>query len=130
MNLGFTIGGYALAAIFFGLWLHTRDKVVEERESCNTEKVMAIAEAEKVARITTTNAFQRQLDQLDNLAKTAERARQIAEKARIEAESRPERVRTVIRNAANEDQCLDIPVHPNVLQCLRNDKDCGEASTG
>jgi len=111
------------------LYMGKRDELATEIEACNTRAMEGIAEAERITREATTSALEARLAQLEQISLDARKARDIAVQARIEAESRPEKVRTIVRRVADEDACIDSPVHPDLLGCLRNDQDCGEART-
>jgi hypothetical protein len=122
--------GWPLAALIFYFYLGARDQIVEERESCNADKLTSALESSELARTALQEAAERRFAELEALALSADRARRIAESARLEAESRPERVRTVVREVSREDQCIDAVVHPRLLSCLRNPESCGEAGAG
>lgn len=123
MNLGIIVGGYVAAAVFFGLWLSARDAVIEEREGCNADKLSAALAAERAVADRQRKALESRIEQLASEAERSREAARIAEARRQEAEARPERVRTVVREVPREElegKCLDIPVPAGVLDSLRD----------
>lgn len=106
--------------VMTGLYLDKRDDYAAQVETCNASKLAAVAEAEKITRESLEAATARRLSDMARQADAAERARQIAENARIEAESRPERVRTIIREVASANACLDTAMPVELLNSLRN----------
>lgn len=118
--------GWPLAAILGWMWLEAREDLAAEKERCNADKLSAIVEAEKITREAQERAFGQRIAQLERIADQREVARRIAEEARIEAENRPEKVRTVIERVRLQDACIDTSVHPDLLGCLRDSQNCGE----
>lgn len=116
-------GPYAAIAVLFWLWIDTEKELAAEIERCNTDKLQSALEQERIARNALVNANAERVRQLEEQASRAIQARNIAEAARIEAEARPERVRTVIREVASEDGCVDSRVPERLAQCLR-DENC------
>jgi len=127
---GIAIAGFVLSGVMFWLWQGAKEDLTQQIERCNTEKALSVAEAEKVAREALQSSLDGRIRQLEKEADNAERARQIAEEARLEAESRPVQVREVIKRVREQDACLDTELHPSLLSCLRADQNCGEASPG
>lgn len=108
-------------ALMTGLYLDKRDDYASAVESCNADKLAAVAEAERITRETVESAAARKLADLLLQAEAANRARDIAEEAQRKAEARPERVRTVIKEVASENNCLDTVIPAVVVDSLRND---------
>jgi len=106
--------------IVTGLYLDKRDDYASAVESCNASKLLAIAEAERLARETVASAAARKAIQLERQVEAANRAREIAEEAQREAESRPERVRTIIRRVADADACIDTAIPAELADSLRD----------
>lgn len=122
------------AALIVMTWLYMgkRDELAAEIERCNTDKMASIAEAQRITREATTGALESRIAQLEGTALSAQKARDIAVQARIEAENKPERVRTVYQRIIDEDACAVVAYNPDLLRCVRNGTDCGEtrANTG
>jgi hypothetical protein len=116
----FGIGGYFLAAFFVFLWLNGRDNLASQREACNTAVQASAAQAQKVAREVSKAAFEARLAQKEAQITSERNAREIADRARLAAESRPERVKTVIREVASENSCMDMPIPEPVVERLRS----------
>jgi len=114
-----TIGGYAAAAVLLWLWLETRDDLAAEVERCNVDKIQSILDAEILLREADREAAEATAAELARQLTLEQKARQIADTAAREAESRPVRVRTVIREVASENLCLDTAVPAAVLNELR-----------
>jgi len=114
-----TIGGWAGTALFFFMYLGLRDDLASEVEQCNTDKITAVAEAERITRETLEQAHSDALAELARQADRAERARQIAEEAARLAEARPPRVVEVIRES--NDACLDTVIPADITDSLRHD---------
>lgn len=113
-------GGYVLAAMMFWLLIDAKQDLAAEIESCNTRAETAAREATEAATEARIAAYERQLDEAEELRQHEVRARQIAVKAATEAQNRPERVRTVIREVASENACIDTAVPAAVLDSLRD----------
>jgi hypothetical protein len=107
--------------VMTNLYLGARDDLARQTEECNTDKITAIAEAEKVTREALAAAHRDALAQLARQAEAADRAREIAEEVAREAAARPVEVREVIREVYDEDQCLGAPVPGAILDSLRGD---------
>jgi hypothetical protein len=121
-----------VAALILMTWLYMgkRDELAAAIEACNTDKMASIAEAEKITRKATTSALESRIQQLESTALSAQKARDIAVEARIDAENKPERVRTVYQRIIDEDACAAVAFNPDLLRCLRAGTDCGEARAG
>jgi hypothetical protein len=115
-----TIGGYILAAFLLYGYLGIRDDLAAQREACNTAVEASAREAEKVTREAAKAAFEARLAQKDAQVVSERKAREIADMARQAAESRPERVKTVIRELRGDaNACLDIIVPAELVGGLR-----------
>ena len=112
------IAGYVAAGIFCALWLGARDNLAAEVEACNTRAEKAAREAIEATKEAQISAYERQIRQIELLAQNEREARILAEKAAQEAQSRPERVRTVVREVASENVCIDTVVPDAVLDSL------------
>lgn len=112
--------GYVAAVVLGWLWLEARDDLAAEIADCNASKLTAIAEAETIAREAERRAFSERIAQLERNAIAAENARQIAEDAAREAESRPPVVREVIQRFIDTDACIDTPIPDDIVRSLRN----------
>lgn len=110
----------ASLAIMTGLYLDKRDDYAAAVDSCNASKLAAIAEAEQITRKTVEAATARRLADLERQKDSADRAREIAEQAQKEAESRPERVRTVIKEVSNANACLSTDLPVELVRSLRD----------
>lgn len=115
-----TIAGWLAAALTGWLWLQARDDVAQQQEQCNREKVEAIAEAERVAREASEKAAAEAVAVLAQRLETETKARYVAAEAARIANSRPERVREVIRRVADADSCVDMPVPADIVGSLRD----------
>ena len=122
------VGGYALAAVFFFLWIGVKEDLAAEIERANTDKLSAALEAEKITREALSAAEARRVRELAAFAEETAGAIAAAKDALVEAQNRPVQVRTVIERVRDQDACIDTDVHPELLSCLRSDADCGEAS--
>jgi len=130
LNIGLKVGPWVALGLMVLLYLGKRDDLAKAIEQCNTDKMESIAAAGVIVQEATVKGYEARIRQMEETALSAVRARDIAIQARLEAESRPERVRTVIQRVANEDACITTPVHPDLLGCLRDNTNCGEARTG
>lgn len=111
------------------LYLGKRDDLAAQVEACNASKLASVAEARRITQEAQERAFGERIAQLERIADQREVARRIAEEARIEAENRPEKVRTVIERVRLQDACIDTSVHPDLLGCLRDSQNCGETGS-
>jgi hypothetical protein len=114
------IGGYLLAAFFVWLWLNGRDDLASQREACNTAVQASAAQAQKVAREVSQAAFEARLAQKEAQITSERNAREIADRARLAAESRPARVETVIRRIRDANSCLDTIVPAELIDGLQS----------
>ena len=125
MFVKIAMGYAALATVFCGvlIWLYLgkRDQVIEERERCNATIAASAAQASELARKAQKDADFAAINELRHQATQAEKARQIAENAAKQAQNRPAKVRTVIKEVSGENSCLDTPVPAAVLDSLRAD---------
>ena len=119
MNMFLKIG--PVIALIFMTWyaLHERDLKVQAIEQCNTEKMAAIAESERITRDAVTSSLEDRIRQLESTALDAARARDIAIQARIEAEARPVKTVEVIRRIESENSCLSEPIPDELIDTLR-----------
>ncbi|MCP5010653.1 MAG: hypothetical protein GY942_11780, partial [Aestuariibacter sp.] len=79
MNIGITAVGYVLAGFLFFMGMGLREDLGRLEEQCNTEKIEAIAEAERLARQAAYAAYKRQLDNEAIMRRQANKARDLAE---------------------------------------------------
>ncbi len=115
----FAVGGYVAAAIFFGLYVGAKTDIKAEIERCNTEKMAAVADAQRIVRYAEIEALNKRIAELEAISLRESNARRIAEEAAREALGRPEKVRTVIKEVSGENSCLDTAVPGPVLDQLR-----------
>ena len=116
-----TVSGYLAAAVLFWLWTEAREDLAAQIESCNGDKLRAVAEAEQVARQAEREAAAQTVAELVRMNEQTERARHVALQAALAAESRPAEVREVIRHVTDSSGCLRSPVPAAVLERLRSD---------
>ena len=114
-----TIGGYALAALLLWAYIDAKSDIKAEQERCNSEKLEAVAEARRVVRDAEIAAMERHIDDLTKLVHDADQARLIAEEAAELARNKPAKVRTVIREVASANACIDTAVPAAVINSLR-----------
>ncbi len=107
-----------------GLWLNARDAIIEEREGCNTSKVEEALEASHVVADAQKAAHEREIQDMLAIVERGRRAEAIALEAAELAESRPEKVRTIIKRVADEDACISAVVHDSVLDCVFDGTGC------
>lgn len=105
-----TIGGYLLALFFVWAYLGVRDDLAAQRETCNTAVQASAREAEKVTREAERRGYEARLAQKDAQVASERKAREIADLARQEAESRPPVTRETIRREVDLNACLAAPV--------------------
>ena len=120
--------GYPIAALLFWFWLGERDSVIEERESCNTDKITAVAEAEAAARRALQASFELRVRELELLAQGEREAREMAELAASEARTGAETAQATIRRLMNETEndetvtiervCLNTAIPADILRVL------------
>ena len=113
--------GWPLAALLFFMWLNEREAVIEEREGCNVEHLQAALESEQAARAELVNVHNQEIQGLVEMLERERKATEIAEDAAEIAETRSERVRTVIKRVADEDACINTPVPDAITDSLRRD---------
>ena len=106
--------------VMTGLYLDKRDDYASQVEACNAEKLLAVAEAERVTRQEADAAAAQRIADLKKQAESADRAREIAEEATRQAEARTPRVREVIREVAANDSCIDTRVPVELVDSLRD----------
>jgi hypothetical protein len=112
------IGGYLLAAFLFWAWINGKEDLAAQREACNTAVQASAKEAERITRETAEAAFQARLAQKDAQLTSERNAREIADRRRQAAESRPAEVREVIRRIIDVEACLSTPVPVDILNSL------------
>jgi hypothetical protein len=123
------IAGWPLAALFFWLLLEARQDVGEATEVCNTEKMAAVAEAERVTKETTEAAYERRLAEMEARAEDEREATALANMAREDAvrnaEAAQARIRQLIIEAQNDETatisqvCLSTTVDTAAIDGLR-----------
>lgn len=120
MSIGLSLGGYVGLVIMAGLYVGAREDLASERERCNTDKVTAVSEAERVTRKAVEAAF------ADRLAKEAARAnreavaRAAAEESAQAADARPPKIRTVIKEVASANACINVDLPAALVNSLRD----------
>ena len=121
MTNGLLIGGagYALALVAGALFLDAREDLAAERERCNSDKLAAIAEAERVTRETVEVWARQREAQLAHRLEVESEARRIAEAATSAALARADRVAAAIGEASNDEPCMDRAIPSTVLDELR-----------
>lgn len=119
-RLALSVGGWAAAALLMALYLSARDNLATEIEVCNTRVSAAAQAASEAARAAQASAHAESIAQLEKIVQAERQAREIAEQARDMAESRPDRVRTVIREVAGDNSCIDTAVPVELLNSLRD----------
>jgi CHASE3 domain sensor protein len=118
--MAITAGGYGAAAVFLWLWIGAQSDIKAEIERCNTEKLAAVQEATEALRESEIAAYEERIAQLEQKAADLDEARRIASEAATEAQNRPERVRTVVREVTSRENCLSQPVPAAVIDSLRD----------
>lgn len=116
----FTAGGYVLAAVLLWAYIDAKSDIKAEVARCNSEKLDAVHEASVALRNAQEAHFAARIAELEAITLQETRARQIAEEAALAARDRPERVRTVIREIADEDACLGAAVPDSIIRSLRD----------
>lgn len=138
-RLMLTAAGYVLAATLFWLLLEAREDIGEAVEKCNADKLLAVANAEKITRESVERAMASRLAQLARQRDAESRARALAEEGRLRAvEGASERERTIERlraEAATDDipdsfESLNVFVPCGVLTGVLYPGSGGEADTG
>jgi hypothetical protein len=118
-NIWVAAAGYAVAGVLLWLLLEAKEDLGAEIAQCNTDKVIAIAEAERLTREAMQIVMDERVAQLEARIWDESNARRIAEEARVEAESRLPEVRTIIREVASENACIDTTVPDVIVDSLR-----------
>lgn len=121
--------GYGVAAIMFWFWLGLKEDLAQQIELCNQQKLQSVAEAEHLARESLQASLDKRLRELEALAVSESNARQMAEAARLAAESGANDAQATIRRlteearhaetATIEQQCLTVSVDSSILASLR-----------
>ena len=117
---GIALLGWGAAAALMTMYIGAKADIKAEIERCNTEKVIAIQEATEALRTVEMASYKARILELEQLALDESNARLIAQQAAIEAQNRPERVRTVIKEVASANACIDTVVPAAVLDSLRD----------
>ena len=122
------------------LYLGKRDDLAEAIESCNSDKLRAIAEAEAITREALQAAQERRLAEIEAMVKAEKEARRQATLARTalesEAAAAQDTIRRLRREAQNaetrtlEQECLLAPVPADILDRLRLNPDHRETDPG
>lgn len=107
-------------AAMTGLYLGKRDDLAQAIEQCNTAIVQAVADAEKVVREATVRAYSERLAKEAQRADREAKAREIAQAEAQAANARPAKVRTVLKEVASANACLDTDMPAAVLDSLRD----------
>lgn len=113
-------GSVMVNLLLFNAWVDAKSDVKAEIERCNTEKLQAVAEAREATMIAERDAYAELVAELEAIAADEARARAIAEEAARAAQDRPERVRTIIREVADENACMDTRIPDAVVRSLRD----------
>jgi len=116
---GFTVAGWLATAILTTLYINAKGDIKAEIERCNTEKVAAVQEATESLRSAQMASYEARIAELEQIAQDETNARLIAQQAAIEAQNRPERTRTIIKEVASANACIDTAVPAVVLDSLR-----------
>ncbi len=121
--------GYPLALAFFWFWIEGRENLAAQMESCNTDKITAVAEAERVAREAEAAASARERVEAEERIRRARAAAESAEAARLAAEEQAQRAQETIRklmreitedeNVQIEQACLAVDCPTDILDSLR-----------
>ena len=112
------LSGAVLALLW--LFVDARSDLKAERESCNVRVEKLAREATEAAGEAQIAALRRQVASLMTKATQEAQARESAERAAREALERPERVRTVIREVASANACIDTAVPDSILGSMRD----------
>ena len=96
--------GFPLAAVMFWFWLGVKEDLAQQVELCNQQKLVAVVEAERLTRETLQASLDGRLRELEALAQAETEARQLAEAARIAAESGAADAQATIRRLVDEAQ--------------------------
>ena len=113
--------GWPLAAFTLWLYIGAREDVAQQIELCNTQKITAVAEAERVARESLETAMAIRSQRLREIAEQEQSARLILQDRIDELESKPAEIREVIRSVADENVCIDAVVPAAIVDSLRSE---------
>ena len=132
--------GWPLALFVGWLWIGAKEDLATEIERCNTDKMAAVAAAEKVTRETLQAAHDRKVAELVRQAESANRAREIADEEQDRATSgtaqRDETITILMLEASIDDipdskECLNVFALNSSLDGFHvQSADCGETSAG
>lgn len=111
--------GWPLAGLIFWFWLGVRDDLAAEIERCNTDKLAAVLEAERIASQAQREAADERIIQLTRQVELEKKAAAIANDAAIAAEARPVEVREVIKRVSDANLCLDTAIPSELIDALR-----------
>ena len=134
------IAPWAGCALLGWLLLNAHQRIGEEIEGCNADKLAAVADAEKTTRQTLEAAHDRRLAELAR-QRDAERDARIAAEAQRQAaregvEARDVRIRQLELDVFNAEQipdsreCLNVFAPAAVVERMFWDADCREAGAG
>ena len=129
-----------LVFLFFNFWQNAKDDVTAAVEKCNQDKLLSIAEAERITReVAQENAarreaaLQKQIER-ESLARQANHAAKV--KAERRAAAQAEQLRQMAEDAFNEDElpdsnaCLNAYITSRALRCMLHAGDNREAGSG
>lgn len=121
--------GYPIALALFWFWMEGRENLAAQVESCNTDKIRSVAEAERTVREALAAATERERAAVAERLRRAQAATETATAARLEAEAQADRAQATIRRLmreVSEDEdveieqaCLAVDVDSNALDSLR-----------
>ena len=127
MFLDWRIGavGYAAAAVLGWMYIDKVDELARAEERCNTEKVEALLQADRVARKAGERAAAAHLAELDKMAEELATTRKKLTESQLVAQESQLRATQVIREAALNapDSCLNVAIDPAVVDGLRERED-------
>jgi hypothetical protein len=137
---GIPAGGYVLAAVFLWLFIGAKSDIKAGIERCNTDKAVAVAEAEEITRIAAQDAADQRLRQLqaklDREAAETAKERQKRLQAELRAEKRGQELRDLAEEAFDEDElpdsnaCLNAFVTSRALRCVLYARDQTASGAG
>ncbi len=121
--------GWLLLAAMTSLYLGKRDDLAAQIESCNTDKVQAVADAEKAVREALVAAQERERVEAVERVRRAQAAAVRASEARLEAQQQADRAQATIRRLMREvgenetveieQACLAVDVPADIINDLR-----------
>lgn len=132
--------GWVFAALFLWQMIEAKGEIKAQIEKCNTDKVTAIAEAERIVREAERRAAGERLEALqaelnrELIATNNERQRRIQAERR--ADERELELKKLAREAFDEDEipdsdaCLNAFVSSRALRCVLHARDNREAGGG